>query len=67
MAKYAVEYALRAPMGGVRLTGGRFQQAFEKNLSFLRGFDPDRMTVLVPGAGGTACGQGPLCLRRRAL
>ena len=62
MAKYAVEYALRAPMGGVRLTGGRFQQAFEKNLSFLRGFDPDRMMYWFRVRAGR-----PLCLRRRAL
>ena len=65
MAKYAVEYALRAPMGGVRLTGGRFQQAFEKNLSFLRGFDPDRMMYWFRVRAGRpavkapyACGDG---------
>ena len=65
MAKYAVEYALRAPMGGVRLTGGRFQQAFEKNLSFLRGFDPDRMIYWFRVRAGRpavkapyACGDG---------
>lgn len=43
MKKYAVEYALQAPMGGVKLTGGRFQKAFENNLSFLRQFDLDRI------------------------
>lgn len=43
MGKYAVEYKLQAPMGGVRLTGGRLKRAFENNLSFLRGFDLDRM------------------------
>lgn len=43
MTKYAVDYKLSVPMGGVRLTGGRFGRAFENNLSFLKGFDPDRM------------------------
>ena len=41
--KLAVPYALSAPSRGVRLTGGRFGRAFENNLEFLRGFDPDRM------------------------
>ena len=43
MKKYAVEYKLQVPMGGVRLTGGRFQRAFENNVAFLKGFDLDRM------------------------
>ena len=43
MEKYAVEYRLQVPQGGVRLTGGRFKRAFDNNLSFLKGFDPDRM------------------------
>ena len=43
MAKYAVEYKARVPMGGVELTGGRFKQVFENNIEFLKGFDPDRM------------------------
>ena len=41
--KYAVEYALNAPMGGVTLTGGRLLRAFDNNVSFLNGFDTDRM------------------------
>ncbi len=41
--KYAVEYALKAPMGGVKLTGGRLKKAFDNNVSFLKGFDVDRM------------------------
>ena len=41
--KYAVPYRANAPMGGVRLTGGRFLRAFENNISFLKGFDLDRM------------------------
>ena len=43
MKKYVVEYKLQVPMGGVRLTGGRFQRAFENNVAFLKGFDLDRM------------------------
>ena len=43
MKKYAVEYKLQVPMGGVRLTGGRFQRVFENNAAFLKGFDLDRM------------------------
>lgn len=41
--KYAVEYVLKAPMGGVKLTGGRLKKAFDNNVSFLKGFDVDRM------------------------
>ena len=43
MGKYAVDYLLKVPMGKVHLTGGRFFRAFENNLSFLKGFDMDRM------------------------
>lgn len=43
MSKYAVEYKLQVPMGKVRLKGGRFYRAFQNNLSFLKGFDVDRM------------------------
>ena len=43
MKKYAVEYKLQVPMGGVRLTGGRFQRVFENNVAFLKGFDLDCM------------------------
>ena len=43
MKKYAVEYKLLVPMGGVRLTGGRFQRVVENNVAFLKGFDRDRM------------------------
>ena len=42
-SKYAVPYKLSAPMGGVRLTGGRLYKSFENNLQFLKGFDTDRM------------------------
>lgn len=41
--KYRAPYALQVPMGGVRLTGGRYQRAFENNIRFLKGFDLDRM------------------------
>lgn len=43
MKKYAVEYRIQKPMGGVRLTGGDMKRAFENNISFLKGFDCDRM------------------------
>ena len=43
MSKYQVEYALQAPMGGVKLTGGRFGRAFENNIAFLKKFDLDRI------------------------
>ena len=43
MAKYAVDYLLKKPTGGVTLTGGRFRRAFENNVRFLKGFDADRM------------------------
>ncbi len=43
MEKYQVAYQLDAPMGGVRLTGGRFQRVFENNIQFLKDFDVDRM------------------------
>ena len=43
MAKYAVEYILKVPMGGVRLTGGRWKRVFDNNVRFLRDFDTDRM------------------------
>ena len=43
MAKYKVPYQLQVPMGGVRLTGGRFRDVFENNIRFLKGFDVDRM------------------------
>ncbi len=42
-SKYALPYKLNAPMGGVRLTGGRLYRSFENNLRFLKGFDTDRM------------------------
>ncbi len=43
MEKYMVDYKLKAPMGGIKLTGGRLKKAFDNNLSFLKGFDTDRM------------------------
>lgn len=43
MPKYAVEYKLHAPTGGVKLTGGRFRKAFDNNISYLKKFDPDRI------------------------
>ena len=41
--KYAVPYAASAPMGGVTLRGGRLGRAFENTISFLKGFELDRM------------------------
>ena len=43
MKKYAVDYQLQVPMGQVKLTGGRLQRAFQNNISFLKGFDLDRI------------------------
>lgn len=43
MDKYREPYRLEVPMGGVRLTGGRFLTAYENNIRFLKGFDLDRM------------------------
>lgn len=41
--KYAKPYLAAAPTGGVQLTGGRLRKAFDQNISFLKGFDLDRM------------------------
>ncbi len=41
--KYAIPYKLKAPMSNVKLTGGRFKKAFENNISFLKGFELDRI------------------------
>ncbi len=41
--KYKVPYTASAPVGGVTLTAGRLKQAFDNNISFLKGFDFDRM------------------------
>lgn len=65
MSKYKVEYRLQTPTGGVKLTGGRLARSFENNLSFLKGFDRDRMLYWyrvhagrrAPGAP-YACGGG---------
>ena len=43
MPKYAVEYKLNVPTGGVKLTGGRFKKAFDNNISYLKKFDLDRI------------------------
>ena len=43
MGKYAVEYRINKPMGGVQLAGGALKDAFENNVSFLKKFDMDRM------------------------
>ena len=43
MNKYQAPYSLKAPMGGVRLTEGRFKTVFENNIRFLKGFDVDRI------------------------
>lgn len=43
MEKYRAPYRLQAPMGGVRLTGGRYKRVFENNVRFLKDFDVDRM------------------------
>lgn len=50
--KYAVEYRLQAPMGGVRLTGGRVGKMFENNIAFLKGFDLDRLLYWFRVHGG---------------
>ena len=44
--KYAVPYRLEAPMGGVRLTGGRLGRMFADNIEFLKGFDEWRCDLL---------------------
>ena len=41
--KYACVNKASVPAGGVRLTGGRFRKAFDNNISFLKGFNLDRM------------------------
>jgi uncharacterized protein len=41
--KYRIPYQLSAPKSGIKLTGGRLRNAFERNISFLKGFDLDRM------------------------
>ena len=41
--KYSVHYKLKAPIGGVELTDGRFKKAFDNNIGFLKGFDVDRI------------------------
>lgn len=43
MPKYIHPNTASAPMGGVKLTGGRLKHAFDNNISFLKGFDFDRM------------------------
>lgn len=43
MEKYKVPYRLQAPMGGVRLTGGRYKKVFDNNVRFLKDFDVDRI------------------------
>ena len=43
MAKYAVDYRLKVPMGGVQLTEGRLKNAFDNNIAFLKDFDVNRM------------------------
>lgn len=43
MGKYAVEYRINKPMGGVQLTGGALKDAFENNVNFLKKFDMDRI------------------------
>ncbi len=43
MPKYRRPYLLNVPVSGIRLTSGRLKKAFDDNLSFLKGFDPDRM------------------------
>ncbi len=64
MAKYKVPYQLQVPMGGVRLTGGRFRDVFENNIRFLKGFDVDRMLYWYrvhkgkPAPGVPYAGQG---------
>ena len=65
MAKYRRPYKLEVPSSGVRLTGGRLKRAFDNNIRFLKGFDPDRILYWyrvhagkkAPGAP-YACGEG---------
>ncbi|MBQ7182417.1 MAG: glycoside hydrolase family 127 protein [Clostridia bacterium] len=65
MLKYRHPYLLNVPVSGIRLTSGRLKKAFDDNLSFLKGFDPDRMLYWyrvhagrpAPGAP-YACGDG---------
>ena len=65
MLKYRRPYLLNVPVSGIRLTSGRLKKAFDDNLSFLKGFDPDRMLYWyrvhagrpAPGAP-YACGDG---------
>lgn len=63
MRKYAVEYALQAPQGGVRLTGGRFKRAFDNNLSFLKGFELDRILYWFRVHGGRPAPGAPYAAR----
>lgn len=67
MKKYAVEYKLQVPMGGVRLTGAVFSCVFENNVAFLKGFDLDRMLYWYRVHKGENAPGRALCLWRRAL
>ena len=65
MSKYKKEYVLSVPVGGVKLTGGRFLNAFEYNIAFLKKFDTDRILYWYRVYGGKpapkapyACGDG---------
>ena len=65
MSKYKKEYVLSVPVGGVKLTGGRFLNAFENNIAFLKKFDTDRILYWYRVYGGKpapkapyACGDG---------
>ena len=59
MSKYQVDYALKVPMGGVRLTGGRFAKAFENNVAFLKKFDLDRILYWFRVHAGKAAPKAP--------
>ena len=41
--KHQVPFTADAPTSGVRLTGGRFRKAFDRNIRFLKSFQLDRM------------------------
>jgi len=59
MEKYRVNYSLNVPVGGVTLTGGRFKNAFDNNISFLKKFDPDRILYWFRVNAGTPAPGAP--------
>ena len=52
MAKYAVEYKLQSPTGGVRLTGGRFKKAFDNfDVVKVANYDENKVNELRENSG----------------